>query len=85
MTSTTIKVPAELRDRLAELARREHTTLAGAIARSLDRAETAAFWEEVHATMGGVDSSGATSHDTEQFAGTLSDGLDADEDWADIL
>jgi predicted transcriptional regulator len=51
MTSTTIRVPTELRDRLAEIAEREHTTLAGAIERSLDRAETAAFWGTVRATM----------------------------------
>jgi hypothetical protein len=84
MTSTTIKVPAELRDRLAEVAKREHTTLAGAIARSLDRAETAAFWDDVRASMSG----GAgrdTAADSEQFAGSLTDGLDPDEDWTDIL
>jgi predicted transcriptional regulator len=85
MTSTTIKVPTELRDRLAELAKREHTTLAGAIARSLDRAETAAFWEDVRATISGVDSPAAMSRGTEEFAGTLTDGLDPDEDWTDIL
>jgi predicted transcriptional regulator len=85
MTSTTIKVPTELRDRLAELAKREHTTLAGAIARSLDRAETAAFWEDVRATMSGVDARGAVSAEVERFADTLTDGLDPDEDWTGIL
>jgi predicted transcriptional regulator len=85
MTSTTIKVPTELRDRLAELAKREHTTLAGAIARSLDRAEAAAFWEDVRATMNGVDAQAAASGDVERFAGALTDGLDPDEDWTGIL
>jgi predicted transcriptional regulator len=85
MTSTTIKVPTELRDRLADLAKREHTTLAGAIARSLDRAETAAFWEDVRATMSGVDKQLAASDDVERFSGTLTDGLDPDEDWTGIL
>lgn len=85
MTSTTIKVPVELRDRIAELAKREHTTLAGAIARSLDRAETAAFWEDVRATMSGVETQAATTNDAEQLAATLTDGLDPDEDWTDVL
>jgi predicted transcriptional regulator len=85
MTLTTIKVPSELRDRIAELAKREHTTLAGAITRSLDRAETAAFWEDVRATMSDTDTQAALSRDTERFAGSLTDGLDADEDWTDVL
>lgn len=85
MTSTTIKVPVELRDRIAELAKREHTTLAGAIALSLDRAETAAFWEDVRATMSGVETQAATTNDAEQLAATLTDGLDPDEDWTDVL
>ena len=54
MAVTTIKVPAELRDRLSELARREHTTLATVIAKLLDAAEERAFWEavrEAHAAM----------------------------------
>jgi predicted transcriptional regulator len=84
MTPTTIKVPAELRDRLAEIAKREHTTLAGAITRSLDRAETAAFWEDVRATMGGADT-GVVASDAEQLAGTLTDGLEPDEDWTGVL
>ena len=79
MATTTIKVPTELRDRLAELARREHTTLAGAIARSLDAAEDAAFWAAVTETMGEPD------RVAERFSGTLSDGLDPDETWDDVL
>jgi predicted DNA-binding protein len=84
MTSTTIKVPVELRDRLAELAKREHTTLAGAIERSLDQAETAAFWEDVRATMSGGDTPAVLAQDTERL-GALKDGLDPDEDWTDVL
>lgn len=85
MTLTTIKVPAELRDRLAEVAKREHTTLAGAIERSLERADTAAFWEDVRATMGNTDAQPGLLADAERFAGSLSDGLDPDEDWSDVL
>lgn len=81
MPSTTIKVPTELRDRLAELARREDTTLAGAIARSLDAAETAEFWARVASTMSVRPRVAA---DAGQLDGTLSDGLDPAESWDDV-
>jgi predicted transcriptional regulator len=83
MAMTTIKVPVELHDRLAVLARRGHTTLAGAIERSLDQADTAAFWEEMRATMGTEQA--ALSRDAGHLAATLSDGLDPAEDWSDVL
>lgn len=46
---TTIKVPREVRDRLASHARREHVTLATALLRALDRSEELDFWESVRA------------------------------------
>lgn len=79
--STTIKVPVELRDRLAELAERNHTTLAGAIARSLDAAESAAFWSDVARTM---DAEPGGRSDAERFGATLADGLDPAESWDDV-
>lgn len=54
MTTTTIKVPVELRDRLAEVARRKNITMAAAIAQALDAAEEQRFWDAVrqaHASM----------------------------------
>jgi predicted transcriptional regulator len=47
MTMTTIKVPMELRDRLAARAKRDHITLAAAIAKALDEAEERQFWDAV--------------------------------------
>lgn len=84
MTTTTIKVPAELRDRLAERARREHTTLAGAIEHSLDAADDAAFWNEVRTTMGSAEARTAIVRDSEMLGTSSSDGLEP-EDWSDIL
>lgn len=52
--STTIKVPKELRDRIAERAMREQTTLASVIARVLDEADDRVFWSAVekdHASL----------------------------------
>ena len=85
MTTATIKVPVELRDRLAERARHEHSTMAGAIAHALDAADDAAFWAEVRATMGSLESQSALAQDVEKLAPSLTDGLDPDEDWSDIL
>ncbi len=47
---TTIKVPRTLRDRLAAMAHRENTTLAGALEHVLDEAEEHEFWEGVRAS-----------------------------------
>jgi len=52
---TTIKVPRELRDRLAERARRERLSLAGA---ALDESDDRSFWSSVaaqHAALGEED------------------------------
>jgi predicted transcriptional regulator len=47
MPTTTIKVPKELRDRLATVARRDNVTLATAIERALDTLDERAFWDAV--------------------------------------
>ncbi|MGH3738544.1 MAG: hypothetical protein ACRDT6_23485 [Micromonosporaceae bacterium] len=85
MSTTTIKVPVELRDRLAERARRDHLTLAEEIARSLDIADDVAFWDAVRSTMGTAEAGEATARDARTFEGALTDGLDPDEDWNDVL
>lgn len=75
MCSTTIKVPVELRDRLADLAKNEGDHLAGAIAKSLDELEEARFWSRVAATM--------VPPGADLDAG-LTDGLDPDGSWEDV-
>lgn len=45
--TTTIKVSNALRDRIAERARRQHTTLAAAIESALDAAGEQEFWTAV--------------------------------------
>jgi predicted transcriptional regulator len=84
MASTTIKVPVELRDRLAVLASRDNTTLAGAIVQSLDAAESAAFWADVARTMGTTSVGALLSSEIEQLGGSLTDGLDPEETWDDV-
>ena len=84
MPSTTIKVPVELRDRLAALARRDNTSLAGAITASLDSAESAAFWTDVVRTMSTTGVGSPIAFDVEQLSGSLADGLDPDESWDDV-
>lgn len=76
-TTTTIKVPVELRDRLAEVARRKNIPMAAAIAQALDAAEEQQFWDAVqhaHATM--------TRAERESYGpdATLADDLDDSAD-----
>ena len=84
MRTTTIKVPVELRDRLAARAESEHLTLAEAIRRALDAAEEAAFWTGVAATMGAPAATPAPQVEAEELRGTLADGLDPTESWDDV-
>ena len=44
---TTIKVPSELRDRLAARAKKEQITLATVIAKALDESDERQFWDAV--------------------------------------
>jgi hypothetical protein len=84
MLTATIKVPVDLRDRIAERARHEHVTLARAIAHALDIADEARFWTEVRTTMGSAHAHNALKKETEEFTPSLADGLEP-EDWSDIL
>lgn len=81
MSTTHIKVPSALRDRLAARAKRDHTTLAMTLERALDAAEEAEFWARARATMG----DGAAALETSRFDATARDGLGPDERWDDIL
>jgi hypothetical protein len=84
MPSRTIKVPVELRERLAELASRDHITLAEAIARSLDAAESTEFWAGFTRTTGAPGFGSGVSSDDEQLSGALTDGLNPRESWDDV-
>lgn len=84
MSSTRIKVPRELRDRLAAIAKADGTTLAGAIGRSLDARADALFWAEIARTMSSPSARGSLVGEAAAVDGTVSDGLDADEDWSDV-
>ena len=86
MTTTTIKVPSELRDRLAERARRDHLTLAGVIEKSLEAEETREFWGAVHAANASLeeDERLATVSDAilaDDLADAADDALSAEDAW----
>lgn len=74
---TTIKVSTELRDRLAEIARRDDSTLAQVVERALDAADDARFWTAVAETMG-------RQRRGDIDDATLRDGLVRDESWDDV-
>jgi predicted transcriptional regulator len=86
MAVTTIKVPVELRDRLSEMARREHSTLATVIAKLLDATEEQAFWTEVrkaHAAMAEEERAGYVLDGTlgDDLADQADDTLTAEDAW----
>ena len=85
MTSTTIRVPRQLHERLAKRAANRHTTLAEAIEHALDTEDAAEFWASVEATMGTATAQAVIRVDAEALSGTLKDGLDPDERWDDVL
>ena len=59
--------------------------MAGAIARALDAEDRAAFWSAAAANMTGSDSKpGKPSAGSDSLSGTLKDGLDPAESWADV-
>jgi len=71
---TTIKVPTELRDWIAEPARNRRETMA----------EEEEFWAQARATMGTAAARADLRRERERFSTTPADELDP-EDWSDIL
>ena len=78
--ATTIRVPRNLRERIAERARREHISQAQVIQAALDEADRAAFWAQVRRTM--TTPEARTELVAEADALHNADGLEA-EDWSD--
>lgn len=86
VTTTTIKVPAELRDRLHGLARRDHTTLAAVVTNLLDAVEERAFWDAVrtaHEAMSAADRAGHVPDATlaDDLADDADDALSGEDAW----
>ncbi|WP_315095103.1 hypothetical protein [uncultured Cellulomonas sp.] len=87
-TFTTIKVPKDLRDRIAALAAHEGTTLAGALTHALDRADEQAFWQQVHEAHAHLTSEQRSAHGDvgvatlrENLADRSDDQISAAGDW----
>ncbi|WP_158299778.1 hypothetical protein [Glycomyces paridis] len=81
---TTIKVPVELRDRIAKLAEHRHLTMAGAVERAIDVAEEEEFWARARAVMGSADARDDLRRESERLSGTIRDELEP-EDWSDLF
>lgn len=85
MPSTTIKVPRELRDRLAVRAQAQQTTLAGAIERALDASDEQRFWDSViaeHAALTRVErETSRAAGGTDDLADTSDDHLSERGEW----
>lgn len=86
IASTTIKVPRELRDRIAERARAEHVTLAAAISNALDLADGQAFWSAIvaeHSVMTKVERAAYRTDATlgDNVADPSDDALTVADEW----
>jgi uncharacterized protein with von Willebrand factor type A (vWA) domain len=79
---TTIKVSVQTRDRLKKLADEDHLTMDAELARTLDKAEDARFWEGVQADYARLraDPQQWTDYVTElaEWDSTAGDGLDGE-------
>jgi uncharacterized protein with von Willebrand factor type A (vWA) domain len=79
---TTIKVSVQTRDRLKKLADEDHLTMDAELARTLDNAEDARFWEGVQADYARLraDPQQWTDYVTElaEWDHTAGDGLDGE-------
>ncbi|WP_035697984.1 hypothetical protein [Glycomyces tenuis] len=82
--SAVIKLPVELRDRIAKLAEDRRLTIAGAVAHALDAAEEAEFRDKSRSAMGTRSAGAGLRRQSERFAPSLSDELEP-EDWSDVL
>lgn len=77
---TTIKVPRELRDRLAGRAARTRTTLASAIAEALDQVEEREFWAQARAANASVPAPVLEEHRVVDAGVALDDLVDPDDE-----
>lgn len=77
MTVTTIKVPSDLRDRLAAKAKHDNLTMAAVIAHALDEAEEREFWDRVRAVNAALTDEERASYVPDA---TLLDDLDDEAD-----
>lgn len=79
---TTIKVSVQTRDRLKKLAEEDHLTMDAELARALDKAEEARFWEGVQADykrlQGDPQGWAAYASELAEWDNTAGDGLDGE-------
>lgn len=78
--TTTIRVPRDLRERIAEQARQRQMSQAQVIRAALDDADRAAFWAEVRRSMTTAEARDDLIGEAEALHNV--DGLEA-EDWSD--
>lgn len=76
MTTTTIKVSRSLRDRIAERARVQGVTMAGAIEAALDASDEQRFWDAVRAEHAALTAEERAEY-TRAVADDLADATDA--------
>jgi hypothetical protein len=86
MRSVTVKIPVEVRDRLAELAASDHRSMGDLIAELVERERRRRFFDETDAAFARLQADPAAWEDYQaelrSMEGTLMDGLE-DDPWVE--
>ena len=77
--TTTLRVPTELRDKIAQLAERRRTTMLEVVTDAVHRLSRDEWWAQVRDALDGLDSEQAASYQEESRAleNAAADGLGA--------
>jgi predicted transcriptional regulator len=75
--TTTLRVPVDLRDEIAVLARRRGTTMVEVVAHAVHQLNREQWWEAVHDALDGMttDDVAAYRKESRELEGPMADGL----------
>ncbi|HDH03817.1 MAG TPA: hypothetical protein ENH15_06190 [Actinobacteria bacterium] len=76
--TTTLRVPSELRDEIARIARRRGTSMLEVVTDAVDRLGRDEWWSSVHDALDGLSSTEVASYQAEslELGAAAADGLD---------
>ena len=77
MSTTTIRLPIELRDEIARLADQRDSSMVGVVSDAVGRLARDEWWDRVHAALDSLSEEDAVDYmaETDRLDGTTSDGI----------
>lgn len=85
MSSTTIRVDAKLRTRIAARAKAEGKSMSQVIDQALEAQSEQEFWAEARRTMKTPEAEHDLGREAEKLSGGYRELLNQDEDWSHLL